>query len=646
MNSNEMIRTTKLKGLHMYHNRFVSCIGALALASASIAGTPLGTGFTYQGQLKQSGSPFTGSASMTFSLYDAGVGGAFWGAQTVPGVSINGGLFTVMLNDSGQFGASAFSGERRWLEISVNGATLTPRQEITAGPYALFTPASNGGGGLTLPYSGIANAANTTAFSIFNTAITGNSYGIAGSSSSPTGIGVYGNALAAGGPAAGVQGFSASSAGFGVYGGASSPTGLCYGVYGVTGSAESVAVRGYNSGTTGPAYAGSFRTDSTEGIAISSLASATSGTSTSVYAENMSPQGIAIHGYASASPVWAPFSSIGVKGESASPTGIGVLGTSCHFGVYGTSQGFVPSNETGIQSGGSCFNIGVYGGSFGTGVCGEGSTGGYFFGHSIGVFTFADPDLPDGEGIVAGGRAYGGEFFSAGPGGTAVYALAGAQTGTNYGVFAKTDSADGWAGYFVGRVNITGTLSKGAGSFKIDHPLDPENKYLYHSFVESPDMKNIYDGVVTTDDQGDATVTLPDWFEALNRDYRYQLTVIGQFAQAIVAEEIHKNHFRIQTNKPHVKVSWQVTGIRQDDFANAHRIPVEENKTTEERGKYLYPQEHGQPIERGADYRLKQHHKPNASMRPPRQANSGKDRADQSATGYANPSTDAQAKNK
>src|SRR6185295_9797953 len=97
--------------------------------------------------------------------------------------------------------------------------------------------------------------------------------------------------------------------------------------------------------------------------------------------------------------------------------------------------------------------------------------------------------------------------------------------------------------------------------------LDPENKYLYHSFVESPDMKNIYDGNVVTDEHGNATVELPDYFEALNRDFRYQLTVIGTFAQAIIAAEIRENRFKIKTNAANVKVSWQVTGIRQDAFA-------------------------------------------------------------------------------
>ena len=167
-----------------------------------------------------------------------------------------------------------------------------------------------------------------------------------------------------------------------------------------------------------------------------------------------------------------------------------------------------------------------------------------------------------------------------------------------YGVYAVDDAAGGvgvygrgaaYSAYFPGNVYI-GNLSKNSGSFKIDHPLDPANKYLYHSFVESPDMMNIYNGNVVTDRRGVATIELPDWFEALNRDFRYQLTVIGQFAQAIVVKEVKDNHFTIKTNKPGVKVSWQVTGIRQDAYANAHRIPTEEVKPPQEQGRYLHPE--------------------------------------------------------
>jgi hypothetical protein len=137
---------------------------------------------------------------------------------------------------------------------------------------------------------------------------------------------------------------------------------------------------------------------------------------------------------------------------------------------------------------------------------------------------------------------------------------------------------------------VVGSIQKGSGTFKIDHPLDPANKFLSHSFVESPDMMNIYNGNVTTDARGMATVELPTYFEALNQDFRYQLTVIGQFAQAIVAKEIADNRFTIQTDKPKVKVSWQVTGIRHDAYAEAHRVVVEEEKPAKERGTYLHPE--------------------------------------------------------
>ncbi len=151
-----------------------------------------------------------------------------------------------------------------------------------------------------------------------------------------------------------------------------------------------------------------------------------------------------------------------------------------------------------------------------------------------------------------------------------------------------------------GNVNIPGTLSKGGGSFKIDHPLDPQNKYLYHSFVESPDMMNIYNGVVTTDGNGYATITLPEWFEALNRDFRYQLTVVdenqGAWALARVVRKIAGNQFTIQTSAASLEVSWQVTGIRRDAFAEQNRIPVAEEKSPEDRGRLLHPEAVGRPL--------------------------------------------------
>ena len=99
---------------------------------------------------------------------------------------------------------------------------------------------------------------------------------------------------------------------------------------------------------------------------------------------------------------------------------------------------------------------------------------------------------------------------------------------------------------------------------------------------------NIYNGNITTDKEGKATVVLPDYFEALNMEFRYQLTVMGTFARAIIGEEISGNKFTVLTDKPHVKVSWQVTGIRKDVYAHENRILVESEKEAPARGTRLY----------------------------------------------------------
>ncbi|MCC7029220.1 MAG: hypothetical protein IT257_02870, partial [Chitinophagaceae bacterium] len=177
------------------------------------------------------------------------------------------------------------------------------------------------------------------------------------------------------------------------------------------------------------------------------------------------------------------------------------------------------------------------------------------------------------------------------------------NTGGFTGVYGLANGAT-YAGYFSGNVTITGTIAKGAGTFKIDHPLDPENKYLYHSFVESPDMMNIYNGNIVTDANGDAIVTMPDYFDALNKEFRYQLTAIGSFAQAMISEEISGNTFKIKTNQPNVKISWQVTGIRHDKFADQNRVVAEVEKEAEFKGKYIHPTAWGMPENKGINYAI------------------------------------------
>ena len=274
--------------------------------------------------------------------------------------------------------------------------------------------------------------------------------------------------------------------------------------------------------------------------------------------------------------------TIGVFGESESDNGTGVWGQtesasasanavfgSAHgggAGVFGTNAGRLGLNTGGFGVLGQVQGIsgqGVWGESFGSQISPNGS----------------GPDGVDGI-----------SHSTLGAGVSAV------NTSSGDGLFAQSNG--GFAAFFLGDVDVDGRLSKAAGSFKIDHPLDPANKYLYHSFVESPDMMNVYNGNVVTDGQGRAVVEMPEWFEALNRDFRYQLTTIGQLAQATVASEIANHQFTILTDKPNVKVSWQLTGIRQDAYANAHRIPVEEAKSEKERGHYLHPELFGAPPEK------------------------------------------------
>jgi hypothetical protein len=169
-------------------------------------------------------------------------------------------------------------------------------------------------------------------------------------------------------------------------------------------------------------------------------------------------------------------------------------------------------------------------------------------------------------------------------------------------------SSQGYAGRFFGKVQVDGNFhATGTCCTKMDDPLDPANKYLYQAAVEAPTGTNIYSGNVTTDQNGYAVVTLPDYAEALNRDFRYQLTIVGkQWAQARIEKEIQNNRFTIRTDKPNVKVSWQVTGTRNDAYAKAHPFVAEQPKPAAERGYYLHPEVYGQPASKGIHWAERQ----------------------------------------
>jgi hypothetical protein len=149
---------------------------------------------------------------------------------------------------------------------------------------------------------------------------------------------------------------------------------------------------------------------------------------------------------------------------------------------------------------------------------------------------------------------------------------------------------------FSGDLTLNGTLTAAAKNFKIDHPLDPKNKYLSHTSVESSEMMNIYTGNTILDNSGGAVVSLPKWFEALNADVRYQLTAIGAPAPNLhIAQEVAHHQFSIAGGAPGMKVSWQVTGVRHDAYSMAHPLVVEARKPEKERGRYLHPDAYGTP---------------------------------------------------
>jgi hypothetical protein len=295
----------------------------------------------------------------------------------------------------------------------------------------------------------------------------------------------------------------------------------------------------------------------------------------------------------------------GVVGYVADATGVvgnSVAGNGV-YGISGTGNGVVGENYSQPGDPVDPLPAGVLGRSeLGNGVTGESTSGSGVFGLNDGAQSGVwgsncsnDPGIGvkgtslAGSGMAAtsllGDGVYGDTILGSGVEG---FSSRGA------GVLGESGSG-GFAGLFLGNVRVTGNLSKAGGGFEIDHPLDPENKYLNHSFVESSDRLNIYNGTATTDDNGAAVVVLPGYFSALNHQCCYQLTVIGQFAQAIVAEEVGQdNEFTIKTSEPRVTVSWQVTGIRQDPWAVANRLEPEAEKTTEERGRYLHPQLWGQ----------------------------------------------------
>ena len=153
-----------------------------------------------------------------------------------------------------------------------------------------------------------------------------------------------------------------------------------------------------------------------------------------------------------------------------------------------------------------------------------------------------------------------------------VFGKAEALTGVTYGVRGACNSPTGYGVYSLGDIGASGVKS-----FRIDHPFDPENKYLLRYSSESPFPQNFYSGNIVTDAQGYAWVELPSYFAQINTNFKYILTVVDNgdsngFVMAKISKKIVGNRFQILTSQPHTEVSWDVKADRNDRLIQAHRV--------------------------------------------------------------------------
>jgi hypothetical protein len=327
-----------------------------------------------------------------------------------------------------------------------------------------------------------------------------------------------------------------------------------------------------------------------------------------------------VHGETN-SPIFAAvaaFNNATIDPNTGQPaTGAGVYGQSAGGGAAGffTTAGRpdlgIPAGTGDAVVGVSASGRGVFGSSQGTeGVRGE--TNSPIF---AAVAAFNNATIDPNTGQPATGAGVYGQSVGGGPAGyftTAGRPELGIPAGTGDAVYASNgtggyaihaESGNGQAGLFEGDVRITGnlsapfinnvslitadivnatTLTAAVKNFRIDHPLDPTNKYLIHATIESSERLNLYSGIAVLDAHGQAEVLLPDWFEALNCDFRYQLTCIGGFAPLFVATKILGNRFRIGGGYAGLEVSWQVVGCRHDRQAQEHPLMVVVDKTRRE----------------------------------------------------------------
>lgn len=441
-------------------------------------------------------------------------------------------------------------------------------------------------------------------------------------SNSTNGIGVYGHAIASSGFAIGGQFVSQSSDGHGIYSLASSLSGTTSGVWGVSQSTEGRGIYGLANAASGDSYGGYFVSLSSSGTGVFGLAGE-GGANFGGRFESLSESGTGVVGTASANTG----NSIGVLGRTESRMGSAVVGEATssiglsYAGRFSNagSPGYGVHAETTSTGGNTVAGYFRSAGVGGIGVVGEAtnsgiSTGGYF------TIASSGGNAVSGYSSSATGTTSAGRFVNQSTSGTGVYAEASALSGTTYGVWGFSNSASigAYGVWAQGRSGASGTKS-----FRIDHPADPENKYLLHYSAESPEVINFYSGKVTLDEAGEAIVELPAYFARVNKDPRYTLTAVGAPMPMLhVAVEISDDaiavgekaapgdavpvcSFRIAGGAPGAKVSWRVEAVRNDLWMRHRAAPVEAEKEGRVKGTYQHPEFYGLPAERGINADLR-----------------------------------------
>lgn len=243
-------------------------------------------------------------------------------------------------------------------------------------------------------------------------------------------------------------------------------------------------------------------------------------------------------------------------------------------GVYGQADGTNASGVYGIANKGPKA-AGVYGGSgSGYGVLGFGVVG-----VGGGGFNGLAGRSEDANGIGAYGNATGTD-------GAGVYGEASNGTGAA-GVIGK--STTGYAGWFEGNVNVTGSLTTPAAFLQVDHPESPADRWYQQALVGAFERVTVLSGNAVSGANGRVVVRVPEIFGRTHTDVRYQVTPIGRAAQPFIAKELADGRFTIDAGAAGVRLSWQLTGVRDDAAARRGAFQVEADKRPHEQGRYADP---------------------------------------------------------